>query len=53
MIYCEKVYKGDVTQLYTERFATTIFSATQHCNIGTMLQSFETMSQQRCNAVLR
>ena len=37
---------------YTERFATTIFSARQPCNIGTMLQPFETMSQQWCNAVL-
>ena len=31
---------------YTRRFATTIFSATQRCNIGTMLAPFETMSQQ-------
>ena len=35
------------------RFATTIFSATQRCNVATMLQPFETMSQQCCNAVLR
>ena len=34
-------------------FATTIFSATQRCNVATMLQPFETMSQQCCNAVLR
>ena len=35
------------------RFATTIFSVTQRCNVATMLQPFETMSQQCCNAVLR
>ena len=35
------------------RFATTIFSTTQHCNVGTMLEKFETTSQQCCNAVLR
>ena len=29
------------------------FSATQRCNIGTMLQPFETMWQQWCHAVLR
>ena len=38
---------------YTRWFATTIFSATQHCNVGTMLQPFKTMSQQYCIAVLR
>ena len=27
-------------------------SQTQHCNVGTMLQPFELMSQQCCNAVL-
>ena len=38
---------------YTGRFATTtIFGATQRCNVGTMLQVFKTMSQQCCNAVL-
>ena len=37
---------------YTRPFATTIFSATQCCNVGTMLQPFEAMSQQCCNAVL-
>ena len=26
---------------------------TQHCNVGAMLQPFESMSQQCCNAVLR
>ena len=36
----------------TGRFETTIFSATQRCNFGTMLQAFKTMSQQCCNAVL-
>jgi len=29
------------------------FSVTQRCNVGTMLEQFETTSQQRCNAVLR
>ena len=29
------------------------FSATQRCKAETMLQPFETMSQQCCNAVLR
>ena len=37
---------------YKGRFATTIFSATQHCSVGTMLQAFKTMSLQCCNAVL-
>ena len=32
---------------YTGRFATTIFSATQRGNVGTMLEPFETMLQ-RC-----
>ena len=36
---------------YTGRFAATIFSATQRCNVGTMLYQFETTSQQCCNAV--
>ena len=31
----------------------TILSATQRSNVGTMLQPFEAMSQQYCNAVLR
>ena len=35
--------KGDVTR---DDSATTIFSATQRSNVGTMLQPFETMSQQ-------
>ena len=30
---------------YTGRFATTILSSTQCCNVGTMLQPFETISQ--------
>ena len=38
---------------YMRRFATTILSATQRSNVGTMLQPFETMSQQCCNAALR
>ena len=38
---------------YTGQFATTIFSATKRCNVGTMLQPFETILQQCCNAVLR
>ena len=29
----------------TGRFATTILSLTQYCNDGTMLQTFETISQ--------
>ena len=29
------------------------FLAQQRCNVGKMLQSFETMSQQCCDAVLR
>ena len=29
------------------------FSATQHCNVGAMLQPFATMSQQCCHAALR
>ena len=35
------------------RSATTIFSTTQGSNVGTMLQPFETILQQCCNAVLR
>ena len=38
---------------YTERIATTIFNAAQRCKAETMLQQFETISQQCCNAVLR
>ena len=30
---------------HTGRFASTILSATQCCNVGTMLQTFETISQ--------
>ena len=44
--------KGDVT-LVTGRFATTIFNATQRCDVGTMFELFKTMSQQCCNAMLR
>ena len=40
---------GDVTRGDSQqRFSC----ATQHCNVGTMLQPFESMSQQCCNAVL-
>ena len=47
--------KGDVTGEGSQRRndATTIFSLTQRYNFGTVLQLFETMSQQCCNAVLR
>ena len=45
--------RGILRWCYKGRFATTIFSATQRCNVGTMLQPFETMSQQCCSAVLR
>ena len=38
---------------YKGWFATTIFSETQRCNVGTMFYLFETMSQQCCNTVLR
>ena len=34
------------------QFATTIFNATRRCNAGTMLELFETMSQQCCKALL-
>ena len=43
-------FKGDVTR---GRFAKTVFSAPQLFNVGTVLQPFETMLQQCCNAVLR
>ena len=46
-------YLGIYRWRYTGRFATTIFSAVQPCNVGTMLQPFQAMSQQCCNAVLR
>ena len=46
--WCDK--RWFETWCYTGRFATTIFSTTQHCNVGTMLQSFETMLQ-RCVAL--
>ena len=42
-----------ISWCYTRRFATTIFSATLRCKVGTMLQQFETTSQQCYNAVLR
>ena len=53
--------KGDVTLTVgqervtnpQERLHGTIFCATQHCNVGTMLQPSESMSQQFCNPVLR
>ena len=38
---------------YTRRFATTILSATQRCNVRTTLHPFDAMYQQYCNAVLR
>ena len=38
------------TKCYTGRLTTTIFSATQRCNAGTMLSPFETMLQ-RCVAL--
>ena len=41
--------KDDVTRDDWQRR----FSAKQHCNAGTMLQLFETTSQQCCNAMLR
>ena len=43
----------DLRWCYTRRFATTILSETVRGNVGTMLQLFETTSQQYCNAVLR
>ena len=42
--------KGDVTQ---ERFAMTIFSATQRCNIVATLFRMVTTLLQHCNAKLR
>ena len=38
---------------FTGQFATTSFSATQRCDVETMLQQFEKMSQQCFNAVLK
>ena len=38
---------------YTRRFVTTIFSATQRCNIVAILFPIVTTLFQRCNAVLR
>ena len=38
------IHKGDVTQDDSQK---TIFSATQRCNVETMLQALKTMSQ-RC-----
>ena len=40
--------RGDVTR---EDSLRRSFCATQHCNVGTMLQPFETMSQQCCSCV--
>ena len=37
---------------YTRRFATTIFCPAQRCNVGTMWQPLETMSQQCCTVML-
>ena len=42
--------KGDVTRDDSQR---RFLAVTQRCNVGTMLQLFETTSQQCCNAVLR
>ena len=47
---CTKNRRCELSQ---RRSATTILSATQRRSVGTMLQPFETMSQQCCNAVLR
>ena len=44
---------GIARQYSREKFATTISSATLRSNVGTMLQLFETTSQQCCYAVLR
>ena len=51
--YNSELCGGTSRWRYTRRFAPTIFSATQRCNVGTMLQRFKTMLQQCCNAVLR
>ena len=52
---CQKSHSFDFWHAqrwcYTRRFATTIYSATQFYNFGTVLQPFETMSQQCCNSV--
>ena len=49
-----RYYNSRQNSCYTGRFATTIFSATQRCDIGTlMFCPLETMSQQCCYAVLR
>ena len=47
---CTKNRRCELSQ---RRSATTILSATQRRSVGTMLQPFETMQQQCCNAVLR
>ena len=39
-----KGLEGDVTEDDMQR---------RHCNVGTMLEPFKTMSRQYCNAVLR
>ena len=49
----DRHYNSRQNSCYTGRFATTIFSATQRGNMGTMLCSLETMSQQCYYAVLR
>ena len=48
-IHVDRTYRW----CYTRQFATTIFNATQRCNVGTMLELFETMSQQYCKVLLR
>ena len=45
-VYLSIIFWGLWDRLcYTGRFATTILSSTQYCNDGTMLQTFETISQ--------
>ena len=46
-------YNSRQNSCYTGRFATTTFSATQRCNIGTMLCPLETMSQQCCSGRIK
>ena len=45
--------RGLFKMMLHETIRKTIFSATQRCNVGTMLQPFQAMLQQCCNAVLR
>ena len=41
--------RRDIKVMLHGRFATTMFRATQRCNVGTMLQLFKTMLEQCCN----